>query len=56
MTDPDIISSNKRTRPMPGWHHFEHMADIGVHGEGATLAEERSLDGAQRNPGTPPTR
>jgi tRNA nucleotidyltransferase (CCA-adding enzyme) len=39
MADPDIIPSNKRTRAMPGWHHFEHMADIGVRGDGATLAE-----------------
>jgi hypothetical protein len=25
MADPDIIPSNERTRPMPGWQHFEHM-------------------------------
>lgn len=24
---------------MAGWEHFQHMADIGVHGWGATLAE-----------------
>ena len=24
---------------MSGWQHFQHMADIGVHGFGATLAE-----------------
>jgi tRNA nucleotidyltransferase (CCA-adding enzyme) len=24
---------------MPGWQHFHHMADIGVHGFGASLAE-----------------
>jgi protein archease len=24
---------------MNGWQHFQHMADIGVHGYGATLAE-----------------
>ena len=24
---------------MSGWSHFQHMADIGVHGFGATLAE-----------------
>lgn len=24
---------------MSGWAHFQHMADIGVHGFGATLAE-----------------
>lgn len=24
---------------MAGWQHFQHMADIGVHGYGATLAE-----------------
>lgn len=24
---------------MAAWRHFQHMADIGVHGEGATLAE-----------------
>jgi SHS2 domain-containing protein len=24
---------------MSGWRHFQHMADIGVHGFGATLAE-----------------
>ncbi|NCA68888.1 MAG: archease [Sphingobacteriia bacterium] len=24
---------------MAAWRHFQHMADIGVHGEGASLAE-----------------
>lgn len=26
-------------RPAAGWRHFQHMADIGVDGHGATLAE-----------------
>ncbi|MCG6986445.1 MAG: archease [Thiocapsa sp.] len=33
------MSAETGARPRAGWQHFQHMADIGVDGHGATLAE-----------------
>jgi len=35
MTDP----RQKRVQPAPRWEHFTHVADVGVRGFGATMAE-----------------
>jgi SHS2 domain-containing protein len=34
-----LNTHGKEVVPMTGWQHFHHMADIGVHGFGASLAE-----------------
>jgi tRNA nucleotidyltransferase (CCA-adding enzyme) len=34
-----LNTHGKKVVPMTGWQHFHHMADIGVHGLGASLAE-----------------
>lgn len=35
MTDP----GQKRVQPAPRWEHFTHVADVGVRGFGATMAQ-----------------
>ena len=34
-----LCTHGREVIPMAGWQHFHHMADIGVHGFGASLAE-----------------
>ncbi|MBX6419733.1 MAG: archease [Nevskia sp.] len=34
-----VCTAPPQERPAPGWEHFAHMADIGVRGRGASLAQ-----------------
>lgn len=34
-----VYAAPPQDRPTPGWEHFAHMADIGVRGRGASLAQ-----------------